>query len=273
MSNIYTDKLIFTILHHITKIYYIKIQDMKRLLTICLLAISTLSYGQKEIAWFDVGFKAMYGGSSILNSAVNDASGLDYSLVFGNSYSVGGKFGINKGFNGLAIELMYNKGNAEIQDLLSSTNTPVTVDWTGIDIYTLFRNNANLGFFEIGPKFSLLQSLDRTGRDGMLTSLTDDAEVETNLGISGVLSMGVLVLGNDRAFSGQIGLRFEYGFTDMIKEGAGQDRFEPFPDLVNENVTYSKSAPIYAGLVFELNFGLGFYGISQCGGRPKLFGF
>ena len=268
--------VLFTILWHITIIHNITITTMKQLLTICLLAMATLSYGQKEIAWFDTGIKVMYGGSSLLNSAVADANDFDYSLTFGNSYSVGGKFGINRGFNGLAIELLYNKGNATIQNNRATGGTnDLMVDWTGIDIYTLFRNNANLGFFELGPKFSLLQSLERIDGEGSAFDLKNSENGEvSSLGISGVLSMGVLLLGNDRAFSGQIGLRFEYGFTDIIKDaGTFRQDFEPFPDLVDQNVEYSKSAPIYAGIVFELNFGLGFYGISQCGGRPKLFGF
>jgi len=212
------------------------------------MAIATLSFGQKEIVWFDTGVKAMFGGSSLLNSMVIDADNLDYNLAFGNSYSVGGKFGINSGFNGLALELMYNKGNASIQGLNGQSD--LDLDWTAIEIYTLFRNNANLGFFEIGPKFSLLQGLERTGLDGTLTDIKA-AELTNNFNISGVLSFGVLLLGNDRAFSGQVGIRFDS----------------------TEAVTYSQSTPLYAGLVFELNFGLGFYGISQCGGRPKLFGF
>lgn len=237
-----------------------------------MLALATVSYGQKEIAWFDTGIKIMYGGSSAFSSMVSDASNLDYTLTFGNSMSVGGKFGINRGYSGLALELMYNKGNAQIQNLNGPQDAEL--DWTNIELYTLFRNNANLGFFELGPKFSMLQKLERTTGSGETADLKE-AELTNNLGISGVLSMGVLLLGNDRAFSGQIGLRFEYGFTDMIAEGAGQKAFEPFPDVVSSTspVEYGKTVPLYAGLVFELNFGLGFYGVSQCGGRPKLFGF
>lgn len=245
---------------------------MKHFITVCFLAIASLSFGQKEIAWFDTGLKAMYGGSSIYNTMVADASNLDYNLVFSNAYSVGGKFGINRGFSGLALELMYHKGNATIQNTTDIGVDP-EVNWSSIDIYTLFRNNANLGFFELGPKFSLLQSFERTTAGGEASDLKG-AELTNNLNISGVLSMGVLLLGNDRAFSGQIGLRFEYGFTDMIAEGAGRTAFEPFPDAnLNGEAEYGASAPIFVGLVFELNFGLGFYGISQCGGRPKLFGF
>lgn len=244
---------------------------MKNLITICLLFVTSFLTAQKEIAWFDTGIKAMYGGSSLLNSAVSDASGFDYELAFGNSYSVGGKFGINRGYNGLALELLYNKGNAAIQNLNGGQD--LNVDWSAIDIYALFRNNANLGFFEIGPKMSLINSFERTTGAGETVNLKDQDGVINNLNLSGVLSMGVLLLGNDRAFSGQLGFRFEYGFTDVIKGENAQAIYEPFPDLAGENVTYSKSAPIYAGLVFELNFGLGFYGISQCGGRPKLFGF
>lgn len=244
---------------------------MKKILFFALMLSLTSMYGQKEIAWFDAGVKGMYGGSSLLNSAVMDAKNLDYELMFSNSYGIGGKFGINKVYSGLALEVMYKKGNAEIQNLAEGQKN-LNVDWNALELYTLFRNNAHLGFFELGPKFSFIQGMERTDGFGNTLDLKE-ADMVSGMNIAGVLSFGVLVLGNDSSFSGQIGLRLEYGFTDIIKEGAGRTAFEPFPALATENLDYSTSAPIFAGLVFELNWGLGYYGTSQCGGRPKLFSF
>jgi len=255
---------------------------MRKLLILCFIAVSTVAYSQKEIAWFDAALKVMYGSSNILNSAVIDDPNLNYDLSFGTAVGFGGKFGINRGYNGLAIELMYTKSSQTFEGLTDETNMIAypagpKVEWQSLDLYLLFRNAANLGFFEIGPKIGFLRGMDRTDADGGLTEFTDINKRQ----ISGVLGFGVNVIGS-KGFSGQIGLRFEYGFTDLNgqdDEGLGG---EPFPftasddrpnGIYNGSKGYQKSSPIYAGLVFELNWGIGAYGIAKCGGRAKFFSF
>lgn len=240
---------------------------IKILTVLAALFIANVNYGQKQIAWFDVGLKAMYGGSSILNSTAMDHSDVDYMFAFGNAYSFGGKFGINSGYNGLAIEAMYNKADHELQILNDSYYAP-KMEWESYDLYLLFRNAQNLGFFEIGPKFSFIQKFSRANENGELVDIADDIN---SPGISGVLSFGVNVIGTDGAFSGQIGIRAEYGFVDLIGD-SGQANGEPYATIPNfYGGEYTKNTPIFVGLVFELNWGLGWYGVSQCGGRPKLF--
>lgn len=242
---------------------------MKKFLILCFVAISTLSYSQKEIAWFDAGLKVMYGSSSVLNNAAINSSALDYEINFGNAISYGGKVGINRGYNGLAIELMYASSGSkfEYNSELNVNNITPQIDWKSLDLYLLFRNAKNLGFFEIGPKIGFLRSVDRTSAlDGTVSPLEDINSKQ----ISGVLGFGVNVIGSDGSFSGQIGLRLEYGFTDLVGTEAGTT--EPFPfDATLYADGYEKSAPIYAGLVFELNWGIGAYGIAQCGARAKFF--
>ncbi len=237
---------------------------MKKIFVLCLVAWSTMSFAQKEIAWFDTGLKIMYGQSAILNSAIFDHDELNYDLGFGNSYSIGGKFGINRAYNGLAIELMYAKGGSDLEYL--NHNYRPAINWSALDLYLLFRNAKNLGFFELGPKISFVRGVQRTNGDGELVDFTRF----NNKLLSGVLSFGVNVLGTDGAFSGQIGLRFEYGFSDLVDAEDGTT--EPYPFATDVYADgYQKSVPVYAGLVFELNWGLGFYGIAQCGARAKFF--
>ena len=242
---------------------------MRNFLILCLLAISTLSYSQKEIAWFDAALKVMYGSSSLLNNAAINSSSLDYEINFGNAISYGGKVGINRGYNGLAIELMYASSGSkfEYNNELNVNNITPQVDWKSLDLYLLFRNAKNLGFFEIGPKIGFLSSVERTeSLDGTVSPLANINSKQ----ISGVLGFGVNVIGSDGSFSGQIGLRLEYGFTDLIDVEAGSS--EPFPFDANIYADgYEKSAPIFAGLVFELNWGIGAYGIAKCGARAKFF--
>ena len=242
---------------------------MRNFLILCLLSISTLSYSQKEIAWFDAALKVMYGNSNIINMAAIDDSNLNYELAFGNAVSFGGKVGINKGYNGLAIELMYAKNGTTYEGLNGYPEAP-EIKWNSMDLYFLFRNAKNLGFFEIGPKIGFLKGVERTGADGQLADFTEFNSRQ----ISGVLGFGVNVLGTDGSFSGQIGLRLEYGFTDINGQDDPAAGNEPFPyatGVYSGDKGYQKSAPIFAGLVFELNWGIGAYGIAKCGARAKFF--
>lgn len=239
---------------------------MRNFLTLCLVVLGTVAYSQKEIAWFDAGLKVMYGTSHVINSVAFDDKNLDYKIKFGNSFSFGGKFGVNRGYNGLALELLYSKADGQYE-LLDSPNASPEINWNSLDLYILFRNAANLGFFEIGPKIGFLRGVNRTvGLDADPVAFED----YNGRQISGVLSFGANVIGTDGGFSGQLGLRFEYGFTDL--NSLDSPTAEPFafqPNLLTTE--YARSSPVFVGLVFELNFGLGYYGIAQCGARAKFF--
>ena len=64
---------------------------MRKILIIAFVAITTVSYSQKEIAWFDAAIKIMYGSSNIINNAVIDDPNLNYDLSFGTALGFGGK--------------------------------------------------------------------------------------------------------------------------------------------------------------------------------------
>jgi len=238
---------------------------MRKFLILCFVAVSTMVYSQKELAWFDTGIKIMYGSSYVINNSAINSSNLNYDLGLNGALSIGGKFGVNRGYNGLAVELMYAT-NAQQYEYLASSTIP-EIKWKSLDLYLLFRNAANLGWFEIGPKIGFMRSVERTDELGSITEMPNF----NDKAISGVLGFGVNVIGTDGSFSGQIGLRVEYGFTDLV--GADPTTTsEPYPfDPSIQAETYNKSIPIYAGLVFEMNWGLGYYGIAQCGARAKFF--
>ena len=55
--------------------------------------------------------------SNILSNAVIDDPNLNYELNFGTAVGFGGKFGINRGYNGLAIELMYTSNGQTLLEI------------------------------------------------------------------------------------------------------------------------------------------------------------
>ena len=227
--------------------------------------IGTLSlYGQKQIVWFDAGLKVQYGAAGLYNAAIADASNYDYKISTGLAY--GGKIGVNFGYNGIAIDVMRSSAKQEFE---RTGQTGLTeINWKSTDIYALFRNAKNLGYFEIGPKMSLISKVEDNIGGGTRERTT---EYNDKL-FAGVIGFGANVIGNDGRFSGILGLRFEYSFNDFVGE-SGKETNAPLRDASVYANGYKKSNVAFAGVVFELNWGIGYFGKARCGGRSKFIMF
>ena len=185
-----------------------------------------------------------------------------------------GKLGINFGYNGLAIDVMRSTAKQEFEK--TGATTVPTVNWQAWDVYALFRNAKNLGYFEIGPKISFVSKVEDNLIDGgsVGTSLTDRTTNYNKNNIAGVIGFGANIMGNDGAFSGILGLRLEYSFTDFVgPEGAATAVSAPLRDPSVYADGYKKSNVAFAGLVFELNWGIGYFAKAQCGARSKFIMF
>ncbi len=242
---------------------------MKKLLLLSfLIASSSMLIGQRaaKFYWFDVGAKVQYGGAMLWNQAVNDSQEFNYDI--GSGYSVGGKIGLNKGTNGFTIDVMGGSANQNFEDNADMTNN-IRAKWNYLDLYPLYRNNRQLGYVEIGPKFSFIQSVENTVGEGGSSDVTKSYE-GTNIGA--VLGFGAYFIGSDNRFSGIFGVRVEYGITDVVNSDGHVDGYPVVLPTLNDNGVTS-THPVFAGLVFELNWGLGYYGKASCGGRSKFIKF
>ncbi|HPQ22231.1 MAG TPA: hypothetical protein PK147_10290 [Saprospiraceae bacterium] len=117
---------------------------MKKILLFILLITSGMAYGQKQIVWFDAGLKAQWGATALYNKALWDRNSA-YDVGITTGYAYGGKIGINFGYNGVAIDLMFANGNQDFTE--KSTSVSGTINWKSTDVYVLFRNARNLGYF------------------------------------------------------------------------------------------------------------------------------
>lgn len=238
---------------------------MKHLLTIAVLFSSLAMFGQKKIVWFDIGLKAQYGAAGLYNAAVADADNV-YGYQIGSGLAYGGKLGINFGYNGLAIDVMKSSASQTFD------KTPTSIEWEGLDIYALFRHAKNLGYFEIGPKLSMVKKYSVTAEGETNLREVDKAYYNKN-NIAGVIGFGANIMGNDGRFSGILGLRFEYAFTDFDTE-AGKKLNAPVYGTTDLYTNGNKSSNVaFAGVVFELNWGIGYFGKAQCGARSKFIMF
>ncbi|MBC7885071.1 MAG: hypothetical protein H7X99_06320, partial [Saprospiraceae bacterium] len=181
-------------------------------------------------------------------------------------YSYGGKLGINFGYNGIAIDVMRSTAKQEFEKT-GSTSIP-TINWQALDVYALYRNARNLGYFEIGPKISFVSKVE----DNIEGTVTEQTPNYNKNNIAGVIGFGANILGNDGRFSGILGLRFEYAFTDFVSE-EGKTLHAPLRDPSVYTDGYKKSNVAFAGVVFELNWGVGYFGRAQCGARSKFIMF
>jgi hypothetical protein len=218
--------------------------------------------GQKKIVWFDVGLKAQGGAAGFLNSDIFDRDDINYELNLTNGFGIGGKLGVNFDRGGLALEAMFNKANLILENTASGEVAP-EYDYSSIDIYTLYKSNKNLGYFEIGPKISFLSSMEYNGND------VKSQYNSPNFGA--VLGFGANVIGSDGAFTGMLGLRFEYGFSDFVSS-SGKEANAPLSNI-SDFENKSSTNPFFAGIVFELNWGVGYFGVAQCGQRSKFIMF
>lgn len=237
---------------------------MNRILTVaaalCFLSSTMFGQAHDRFFWLDAGLKVQYGATGFLNSALADNT--DWGQDIGTGLSYGLKLGLNKGANGLTIDLMRSTASQPIEDRLGMSDTEVK--WSALELYTLFRNNARLGYFELGPKFSFLDEV----KFGDTVLPSDDF---TSTEIAAVMGFGAYFIGSGGRFSGIFGVRFEYGVTDLVNESVGAEKGRPIndPSLYSADVAYSSTNPIFAGIVFELNWGIGYYGKASCGGRGK----
>jgi hypothetical protein len=222
---------------------------------------------QKEIVWFDAGLKAQSGISGLYNKAVLDLVPFDYELDFTSGYSFGGRFGINWENIGLSLEGMYANNTSAISRTTNTATIITNHNWKNIDLYPMLRNSKNMGYFEIGPKISLLKDIGITGNTADISSQYN------KLNYSAVLGFGSNIIGNDRSFIGTLGIRIEYQVNDFVTAGDGKRLSAPLNIGSFYDQGYQSTHPLFIGLVFEANWGIGYYGRAKCGGRSKLIGF
>lgn len=245
------------------------IKMKKLLLLIVVASMATTLSAQKMDFWLDTGLKIQHGFTSLYNANATNGDRWDNTLTTGTKYGV--KLGINWNYTGVSIDVLTGKSKGLFQDLVTPDAGDREISVQSTDIYVLFRNAKHKGYIELGPKMSFIGDV-RTGRIGDNTRVDAEKFYETkNLGA--VLGFGTYVLGpEDGRFSGIFGLRFEYGFQDIVNaDGRSSESSDRQP--VNYTGDEASTNPIFAGVVFELNWGIGGVGQARCGERSKFIWF
>jgi len=240
----------------------------KLLLFITLASLATTLSAQKMDFWLDAGLKVQYGFTSLYNANATTGDRWDNTLATGTKYGI--KLGMNWNYTGVSLDILSGKSRGQFQDLITPANGDREITVQSTDLYLLFRNAKHKGYIELGPKMSLINDVKaRSLTEDRSDNVTDLYETR-NLGA--VLGFGTYILGpEDGRFSGIFGLRFEYGFQDIVNADGQAEGITRQP--VNYTEGSASTNPIFVGIVFELNWGIGGVGQARCGERSKFIWF
>jgi len=211
--------------------------------------------------YIDTGLKAQAGATALINKSVNDHPSWNYDI--GTGFAFGGKVGFNFEDHGITVDVMFNKGESQFE---FDGNQNFVTEYATTDIYLLYRLSRYRGYLELGPKINMVRNVENRALDGTVEDVTGFYEDNS---YSGVLGFGTYLIGTDGRFSGIFGLRFEYGFTDLLNQEMGESLGLPIRQDALYADGYNTTVPFFAGLVFEMNWGIGYYGKASCGARGK----
>ncbi len=235
---------------------------MKRKFYVLLLAMFSFWHLNSQDIWFDAGIKGAWGPTLLYNS--NTMNDLVLNQQVNTGFAVGGKFSFNFGYiHGITFDLMYANGHQNYQNV-ENVNNSVDVKWKTYDLYVLYRMYRTINYMELGPKFSKVQSFTNNDVDSKQFYLPNYP--------SAVLGFGWYAFGR-KAFTGTIGLRVEYAFNDIISADGKETGYPVNPFKSTAYDPYKTTNPLSAQLVFELNWGIGYFAKTACGGRRHFFSF
>ena len=240
--------------------------NLKNILLVFALAIGVQSINaQKVYLWLDAGVKGSYGPNMMVNADI--LNGFNYTPKINGSYSVGAKLGVNFGeYYAITFDGMYSQFKQQFTYKPDAAVAQTVINeyrWNAIDFYPLFRYNRSINYVEIGPRISWLQSAKQANNTSSFTDVTGDFN---DVNYSAVLGFGWYAAGDD-AFTAIVGVRLGYDIRNFVSpEGIANNQIDL--GLVEGNASTN---PAFVHLVFELNWGLGYYAKTVCGGRARFF--
>ncbi|MFT6716055.1 MAG: hypothetical protein ACJA0Q_000684 [Saprospiraceae bacterium] len=238
---------------------------MKKLLLLSLLVLFSLH--SKGEVWFDIGAKGAYAPGVFTNAHL--LSSRNQSLKYNHGYFYGGKLGVNFGLtHSMTIDLLLSKTTQTLINSLKTNN--YTVSLSSLDLPIMYRHNQdNGGYSEIGPQFTFTQEANLS-----VNGLTSDIKSNFNSTNMGVAFGFGQYIGGGQAFGFNMGLRFAYMFGDIVassSQNMGDDPiFQPLGAEEIGKYTYNPTGRLYAGVVLEANFNIGYITKgSRCSKRTR----
>ena len=235
-------------------------------------------------AWTDVGLKAGWGTSWLLNGSIFDDNSYTHQYSFG--YNFGLKAGVNIGeHSGFTFDYIISKLEQEFLYTLNDTEFSNTIEWDNHNLYLLYRQSRQGAYFEIGPMLSMVKKVKQTDTGTPILNTNAPVDVTpfySDNYLSGVIGGGAFLAGGDNATL-MLGMRIHYAFQDFISDQGqgsallvgGQELPFAFPNPNRGDLSvyddYKQTNPLFIQVLLELNFGLGYFAKTVCSGRVKWF--
>lgn len=213
--------------------------------------------------WFEVGLKGGPATTLVMNANLFDD--VAYNHLITPTYFYGGKIGINFGLhNGIAFHGGVSKLRQKFENFYEVRNFDNRIiEAKSVDLAVLYHRTKESGYFEVGPRISLIKNPTRIDDNGASVDLTDNL-YSSYYGID--LGFGAFVVGNDH-LTLMTGFRFSYGITPLADD---ESVFAP----QNSVYTSSKSVHVLTGMLsLELNYSLGYLVKRGCGQRTAWISF
>ncbi len=247
---------------------------MKKLILV-MFCVSTFFISNAQEIWLDAGIKGGFGLTILGNKNLFDDN--TYSHLLSGSYNGGAKFGINFGTtHGITFDAMLSRQNQKFDYTVGGVDFSNELTWTNLDMYLLYRASMSGAYIELGPMLSNLRSMKQVDTGRILDASVDSAEsFYSEKSYHAVFGVGGYMAGAEN-FTVMVGLRAHYALDDFISErgGAGMTSPSPYPATVSQNTydSYVETRPIFIEFMVELNFGIGYFARTTCGGRKKFVG-
>lgn len=192
--------------------------------------------------YFRVGLNGGYNSTWLFNKNVSDAGDeLDYKSSFGGQIGIDALWnfqestGIYLGIISNSINQKYTirPGNGE--------NYVAETKFKYITVPLLFRYTGEKGpYFEVGPEFSFGAKAKSKVEDDE-EDIPSEAINSSN--IAAVLGFGITVKASEQIHV-DIGLRFAWGLSDVMKEPDGAQNYEP---------TNTAAGGLHLGVAYVIN--------------------
>lgn len=226
---------------------------MKKLVLSAGLLAMTMS-AKAQVFTFDAGLKGAFSATEMFNNNISDLGAIqDYKMATGSNYGVA--LNANLKNIGITVEFLGGQFNTGYQGTIGNTAYTSNVELNTFSIPILLKLGEQTGgYTEIGISTNRVISATYTNDlpiSNPLTSTGTDVTTSYKSYTTAVLGFGSKVsLGDKFPLILNVGVRFQYGFTDA----AGIDALGF--DLTDKNAypTYQKSAAASAGLHVGLTY-------------------
>ena len=237
-----------------------------------ILSFSFFFFSSSAQVWWDFGVRGGVNSGFIINSSILDHAEYPHQWTLGNLFS--GRAGTNFGEHSI-LSVEYGRTNTSQKWYFGGEGSQFyrTIDWSTNDWVILYRHVGDLGsYFEIGPKFSRVQSASQELSGKIPAGVVLDNDLTpyfTETYTSAVFGFGSYLAGTEN-LSFILSFRLEYGIQDLF---SGNENNVGFPVEFNPDAQGAASHPLLLQVGLEINYDIGYLVSSRCADRYKFVTF